>query len=92
MVKQSQSGGGVHQKLIDDAILHQLEANPQLTLSGLIGPIVSESIKKYSSVDMPTGLQESLLAEQDKHRLKKLLRPSSTSTTSTATSASRRRS
>jgi len=75
MVKQSQSGGGVHQKLIDDAILHQLEANPQLTLSGLIGPIVSESIKKYSSVDMPTGLQESLLAEQDKHRLKKLLAP-----------------
>jgi Ca2+-binding EF-hand superfamily protein len=75
MVKQSQSGGGVHQKLIDDAILRQLEANPQLTLSGLIGPIVSDSIQKYAKVDMPTGLQESLLAEQDKHRLKKLLAP-----------------
>jgi len=75
MVKQSQSGGGVHQKLIDDAILRQLEANPQLTLSGLIGPIVSDSIQKYAKVNMPTGLQESLLAEQDKHRLKKLLAP-----------------
>ena len=75
MVKQSQSGGGVHQKLIDDAILRQLEANPQLTLSGLIGPIVSDSIQKYAKVDMPTGLQESLLAEQDKLRLKKLLAP-----------------
>jgi 3-oxoacyl-ACP reductase-like protein len=41
-----------------------LQANPQLTLSGLIGPIVSDSIQKYAKVDMPTGLQESLLAEQ----------------------------
>jgi len=75
MVKQSQSGGGVTQKLIDDKILQQLEANPQLTLSGLIGPIVSDSIQKYAKVGLPTGLQESLLAEQDKHRLKKLLAP-----------------
>ena len=36
------------QKLIDDKILQQLEDDPQLTLSGLIGPIVSDSNPKAS--------------------------------------------
>ena len=101
----------VHRKLIDDAIMKQLESSEHLTLSGLIGPIVHESVVRYTQkrVDMPSGLQarrlawgqrqlttsphhlaspprlttvspplppqESLMGEQDKRRLAKLLAP-----------------
>jgi hypothetical protein len=73
----AQSGGEVHRKLIDDAIMKQLESSEHLTLSGLIGPIVHESVVRYTQkrVDMPSGLQESLMGEQDKRRLAKLLAP-----------------
>jgi len=68
-----QSGEGLHQDKIDGAVVKQLESNQNISLSGIIGPILADAKSHHQKGATP--LAEQLLDEKDKKRLKKLLTP-----------------
>ena len=70
-----QSGNEVQQKLVDEAMIKQLESHASITLTGIIGPILAQSRTIYRKVSAE-GLgrfKESLLGDNEAHRLKRIL-------------------